>query len=82
MSGMTASVLNSQNFSDVSGKVPFLSDYKKGHWREEFDRMRTQSTMSSKSYLRKQITGELPLSYGCNLVQTIFNGELLTTTCV
>ncbi|XP_051148367.1 amino acid transporter AVT1A-like [Andrographis paniculata] len=69
------SIFNSQNFSEVSGRVPLLSsDIKKGHWREEFDRMRTLSTMSNRSNIRKQITGELPLSYGCNLVQTIFNG--------
>ncbi|KAL6534659.1 hypothetical protein OROGR_013334 [Orobanche gracilis] len=63
----------SQN--DLNDRMPLLTDYKKGHRAEGFDRLRTPSLLSDKaSSLYKQLTGEFPLSHECSFVQTIFNG--------
>ncbi|KAL6540684.1 hypothetical protein OROMI_024567 [Orobanche minor] len=63
----------SQN--DLNDRMPLLTDYKKGHRAEGFDRLRTPSLLSDKaSSVYKQPTGEFPLSHECSFVQTIFNG--------
>ncbi|KAL6509017.1 hypothetical protein OROGR_023124 [Orobanche gracilis] len=63
----------SQN--DLNDKMPLLTDYKKGHQAEGFDRLRTPSLLSDKaSSVYKQPTEEFPLSHECSFVQTIFNG--------
>ncbi|KAH6772195.1 Transmembrane amino acid transporter family protein [Perilla frutescens var. hirtella] len=74
ISGASSSVISSHNFLESNGKIPLLADYKKGHHVEDLQRSRTQSIMSEKASFHKQPTGELPLSHGCSLVQTIFNG--------
>lgn len=36
----------------------------------------TKASLSEKaSSLHEQFTGELPISYGCSLTQTVFNGK-------
>ncbi|KAI3446569.1 hypothetical protein Pfo_003234 [Paulownia fortunei] len=74
ISGAGSSAINSQNILDSNGRMPLLTDYKKGHWAQDLDRSRTQSLLSDKPSLHKQHTGEFPLSHGCSLLQTIFNG--------
>ncbi|PIM98503.1 Amino acid transporter [Handroanthus impetiginosus] len=46
----------------------------KGYWAGDLDRLRTKSVLSDKVPLQKQLTGEYPLTHGCSLLQTIFNG--------
>lgn len=34
-----------------------------------------QSSFSEKASLHEKLTGELPISHGCSLTQTVFNGK-------
>ncbi|XP_031126287.1 amino acid transporter AVT1A-like [Ipomoea triloba] len=79
-----ASIFSSFDFTshgnlDATGKVPLLPDLEKVFQRRDSARpsrvpSRVQPSFSQRSTLHKQPTGELPISYGCTLVQTIFNG--------
>lgn len=60
---------------DMDGKSPLLSDYERIYQKEDLDRiLRAQSSLSAKTSLPKQPTGELPIGHGCSLTQTVFNG--------
>lgn len=60
---------------DMDGKSPLLSDYERIYQKEDLDRiLRAQSSLSAKTSLPKQPTGELPIGLGCSLTQTVFNG--------
>ncbi|KAK4481758.1 hypothetical protein RD792_012669 [Penstemon davidsonii] len=67
VSGAGGSVYDANSQLDLSGKTPLLTDYKTRIFRK-------QSSLSDKSSLHKQLTGEFPLSHGCSLTQTVFNG--------
>lgn len=75
-SGLGSSAINSQHF--LEARAPLLPDFRKGHWVQDLERPRVQSilSMSDRASLFKQPTGEYPITYGCSLVQTVFNGEL------
>lgn len=60
---------------DMDGKSPLLSDYERIYQKEDLDGiLRAQSSLSAKTSLPKQPTGELPIGHGCSLTQTVFNG--------
>lgn len=60
---------------DMDGKSPLLSDYERIYQKEDLDGiLRAQSSLSAKTSLPKQPTGELPIGLGCSLTQTVFNG--------
>ena len=61
----------------MDGKSPLLSDYERIYQKEDLDRiLRAQSSLSAKTSLPKQPTGELSIGHGCSLTQTVFNGKL------
>ncbi|KZV22463.1 hypothetical protein F511_19683 [Dorcoceras hygrometricum] len=64
--------INGQNIWDLNIKASLLSDYK-GQTEDLTADLRTQSSVSDKVSLYKQLTGEFPLRHGCSLVQTVFN---------
>ncbi|KAG8372099.1 hypothetical protein BUALT_Bualt12G0031300 [Buddleja alternifolia] len=70
----TDTEINRQNLSDLNIKTPLLVDQEKGHSTEDLNGIfRNQSSLFDKGSVQKQLTGELPLSHGCSLVQTVFN---------
>ncbi|KAF7819093.1 amino acid transporter AVT1A-like [Senna tora] len=61
-----SSVVNfSKSSLSLDGKAPLLSDQEDA---------KTQSSWLERVSLHKQLTGELPISYGCSFTQTVFNG--------
>ncbi|MED6193190.1 Amino acid transporter avt1a [Stylosanthes scabra] len=69
-----ASFVNkSKSYLELDGKASFLSGI--GHGSVLQDGVtRQQSTWWEKASVQMQIPEEIPLGYGCNLTQTIFNG--------
>ncbi|RAL48636.1 hypothetical protein DM860_000956 [Cuscuta australis] len=64
---------------DATQRVPLLADLENAFQRRDPERSsklptRLQPSYLQKSTLYKQPTAELPISHGCTLVQTIFNG--------
>ncbi|OWM85475.1 hypothetical protein CDL15_Pgr019099 [Punica granatum] len=67
------------NFSksqiDTDSSAPFLTDYEIHYHKEDPTKVsRILSEYSTKSTIYRHPTGELPLSHGCNFIQTVFNG--------
>lgn len=63
----------------MNEKAPLLTEDKKIHQTEEIDRIvRAHSSWSKMASFNEQQNGELPISHGCSLVQTIFNGAYCT----
>nr|XP_009774973.1 PREDICTED: uncharacterized protein LOC104224942 [Nicotiana sylvestris]XP_009774974.1 PREDICTED: uncharacterized protein LOC104224942 [Nicotiana sylvestris]XP_009774975.1 PREDICTED: uncharacterized protein LOC104224942 [Nicotiana sylvestris] len=70
----STSDISSQNNLVWSVKTPLLSIDGKSHQKSDLDVPgRSQASWPEKVSSR-MITGELPISHGCSLVQTIFNG--------
>ncbi|OIT27364.1 amino acid transporter antl3 [Nicotiana attenuata] len=70
----STSDISSQNNLVWSVKTPLLSIDGKSHQKSDLDvPWRSQVSWPEKVSSR-MITGELPISHGCSLVQTIFNG--------
>lgn len=70
----STSDISSQNNLVWSVKTPLLSIDGKSHQKSDLDvPWRSQASWPEKVSSR-MITGELPISHGCSLVQTIFNG--------
>ncbi|XP_012857439.1 PREDICTED: vacuolar amino acid transporter 1 [Erythranthe guttata] len=68
------SLIGSQHFLEGNVRAPFLSDYKKGYVGHDIEKTRAHSIFSNKSsFLKPQPTGEYPITYGCSVVQTVFN---------
>lgn len=60
---------------DLDGKTPLLTKQEKNYQKEDTDRIsRTQLSLPEKASFHEQLTGELPISYGCSFTQTVFNG--------
>ncbi|XP_075473755.1 amino acid transporter AVT1A [Primulina tabacum] len=70
--GYASMDINSQNIWDSNIKASLLSDYK-DQTEDIVTDLRTQSSLSNKASLYKQLTGEFSSRHGCSLVQTIFN---------
>ncbi|GAA0163868.1 hypothetical protein Leryth_009128 [Lithospermum erythrorhizon] len=67
--------LRSRNNSELSDTIPFLTDDEKRYSNAEVDRLlKSQTSLSEKQKLRQSFEGELPLSFGCSFLQTVFNG--------
>jgi len=56
----------SKHSIQIDGKTPFLSS----------PEVPTQSTSLKENAAQEHLVGELPISRGCSLIQTIFNGML------
>ncbi|KAL1351157.1 hypothetical protein AAHE18_06G076800 [Arachis hypogaea] len=66
-------VNKSKSYLELDGKASFLSGLGYGGSVHQ-DGITRQSTWWEKASIQMQIPEELPLGYGCNLTQTIFNG--------
>ncbi|XP_043711324.1 amino acid transporter AVT1A isoform X2 [Telopea speciosissima] len=66
--------LGTKSNLDIDGKSPLLPDYERLHQGKDESESRIQSILSEKSYMHEQLSGELPIGYGCSLTQTVFNG--------
>ncbi|EOY08949.1 Transmembrane amino acid transporter family protein, putative isoform 2 [Theobroma cacao] len=64
----------SKSSLDLDGKLPLLPEHQKSCQKDFLDSIsRAPSSWSQKYSLHKQLTGEFPVAYGCNVTQTIFN---------
>ncbi|XWS65324.1 hypothetical protein CRYUN_Cryun05aG0083600 [Craigia yunnanensis] len=64
----------SKSSLDLDGKLPLLPEHQKSYQKEFLDSIsRAQSSWSQKYSFHKQLTGELPIAYGCSVTQTVFN---------
>ncbi|KAI3760663.1 hypothetical protein L1987_51061 [Smallanthus sonchifolius] len=62
---------------DADAKTRLLSECEKLYSKEDLRRIsRKISTWSGKGSLHEQL-GELPISHGCSVTQTVFNGDLI-----
>ncbi|XP_057947830.1 amino acid transporter AVT1A isoform X2 [Malania oleifera] len=70
----SSSDIHSKSNLDLDGKSPLLPEYEKIHQGEALDRITgTRSSLSAKTSLHEQLTGELPIGHGCSFTQTVFN---------
>ncbi|XP_022846244.1 amino acid transporter AVT1A-like [Olea europaea var. sylvestris] len=73
--GYSGCDINNNSNPVLNEKAPLLTEDKKIHQTEEIDRIvRAHSSWSKMASFNEQQNGELPISHGCSLVQTIFNG--------
>ncbi|CAI9099620.1 OLC1v1036470C1 [Oldenlandia corymbosa var. corymbosa] len=74
-SGVSHSNYDINSHNNLDRKTPLLSEYKNDLQKEEAGSLtRKQSSWLEKSSMYRQLTGELPIGYGCSLTQTVFNG--------
>lgn len=68
----------SKSSLDLDGKLPLLPEQQESSYHKDFpdSTSRAQSSWLHKYSIHSQLTGELPIAYGCSLTQTIFNGNL------
>ncbi|XVE90717.1 hypothetical protein DITRI_Ditri20bG0099700 [Diplodiscus trichospermus] len=64
----------SKSSLDLDGKLPLLPEHQTSYQKDFSDSIaRGPSTWSQKYSIHKQLTGEFPIAYGCNMTQTVFN---------
>ncbi|XVF40904.1 hypothetical protein PTKIN_Ptkin01aG0154200 [Pterospermum kingtungense] len=65
----------SKSSLDLDGKLPLLPEHQETYNQKGYldSTSRAQSIWSQKYSVHKQLTGELPITYGCNVTQTVFN---------
>ncbi|KAL3341694.1 hypothetical protein AABB24_025952 [Solanum stoloniferum] len=69
------SEFDSKGFLDSDLRTHLLTEKEKVQEQNVADGILTKASLSEKaSSLHEQLTGELPIPYGCSLTQTVFNG--------